>query len=73
MARDLEACKRGLDSLKSEKFLFHQEVMMKTLTLTEENNLKMNTCYLGLAFIQIHVCVVLYLYIWCRAIERRDK
>ena len=66
VVRDLEACKRGLDGLKCEKFLFHQEVM-KTLTLKEENNLKMNACCFGLALIQI--CAMLYLYIWCRAIE----
>ena len=72
VARDLEACKRGLDGLMCEKFLFHQEVM-KTLTLKEEDNLKMSTCCLGLAFMQIHVCAVLYLYICCRAIERRGN
>ena len=55
VARDLEACKRGLDGLMCEKFLFHQEVM-KTLTLKEEDNLKMSTCCLCLAFMQILRC-----------------
>ena len=64
--RDLEAYKQGLDILKRETFIFHQE-LMKNLTLKEENNLKMNACCLGLALIQI--CAMLYLYIWCRAIE----
>ena len=67
-ARDLEACKRGLDSLKCDKIRFYQEVM-KNVTLIDKNNVKMNVCHLGLTLIQI--CAVLYLYIWCRAIERR--
>ena len=66
VTRDLEAYKQGLDILKRETFIFQQE-LMKNLTLKEENNLKMNACCFGLALIQI--CVMLYLYIWCRAIE----